>query len=622
MKNKFIFVLILFLSGAMPSLAQAYETGTAPQPPTASQQNKISLDIKGMDIVDVLKMISNRSGMNLAIGKNVTGKVTLFLKDVDIFDAFEIILLANDLAYIREGNIINVMTQRDYELTYGGRFKDRKEVKIVHLQYAKAADLSRALTQMKTNVGRIVPDDGSNTLVLMDSPETIKAMQDFISKADVPLETRVFSLNYAVADKLSEKLQDAVTKGIGSVKKDERTNKVVVTDYPNKLKEIARIIKAFDEKTPQVLIDAQIIEITPSDSFTMGVDWGYWIEKYFKVLSSLPGGSVGGLTLGTANTTLTGAGQYKAVLDALRTIGDTKIISSPRIVATNNQEASILVGRKQTYLTSSAVVNAQTTTTTVTPNTLETGIKLHVTPTINRDNFITMKIKPEISEGTLVKVEVNDQGTDVPDLTTSEAETTVMVKDGVTIIIGGLHKDKHVKTVKKIPLAGDIPGLGFLFRSVSDVVTKDELVILLTPHIITGEEPYSNFSDIKPKEGFISKMVNGEIVTERFSTSVETESLNSMAAAGIPSDYRQSIIAKIQNVAKSAGPKKMKGRVLLSFRLLQNGNLIGEPDIINTTDNSLVEPAVKAIKEASPFGHFPDKMAKPEETFKINLIYE
>ncbi|MCX5715108.1 MAG: hypothetical protein NT033_10015, partial [Candidatus Omnitrophica bacterium] len=246
-------------------------------------QNKISLDIKGMDIIDVLKMLSTRAEMNMAIGRNVTGRVTLFLKDVDVWDAFEIILLANDLAYDRKGGIVNVMTQRDYELIYGERYQDKKQAKLIQLKYAKAADLSKALNQIKTNIGRVIVDEGSNTLVLVDSPQKIKDMEDFIARADMLLETRIFSLNYAQAEKISPKIQETITKGVGSMRIDERTNKIAITDYPERLDEIGKIIKAFDAKTPQVLIDAQIIDIKPSDAFKMGVDWNFWIEKHFQI---------------------------------------------------------------------------------------------------------------------------------------------------------------------------------------------------------------------------------------------------------------------------------------------------------------------------------------------------
>jgi type II secretory pathway component HofQ len=116
-------------------------------------------------------MLASRSGLNIVIGKNVNGKVTLFLKNIDPWDAFEIVILSNDLAYEKKGNIINVMAQRDYELLYGERFQDKKEARTIKLKHAKAADLSRALGQIKTNIGKIVVDEGSNTISLIDSPQ-------------------------------------------------------------------------------------------------------------------------------------------------------------------------------------------------------------------------------------------------------------------------------------------------------------------------------------------------------------------------------------------------------------------------------------------------------------------
>jgi type II secretory pathway component HofQ len=284
MKNKlFVVLIIASMFAARFVLAQNENGGpdeennlqpgqnepakpTTPQTSTAqaesknisgpTDKNKISLDIRGMDIVDILKTLATRTGMNIVVGKNVTGRVTLFLKNVDVWDAFEIILLANDLAYETKGDIVNVMTQRDYELLHGERYKDNKRAKIIQLKYAKAADLSKAMNQIKSNIGRIVIDEGSNTLVLIDTPEKLMDMLDFIKNTDLPIQTKVYKLNYALADKLQAKIQEAITKGIGYVRIDERTNKIAVTDYPSKLAEIEKIVAAFDEKTPQVLIDA------------------------------------------------------------------------------------------------------------------------------------------------------------------------------------------------------------------------------------------------------------------------------------------------------------------------------------------------------------------------------
>ena len=626
MKNKLFFVLIIL------SLLTANSV-------FGQTNNKISLDIKGMDIVDVLKTLANRTGMNLIIGKNVTGRVTLFLKDVDVWDAFEIVLLANELAYQKQGEIINVMSQRDYELLYGERFQDKKQAKTIPLKYAKAADLSRALNQIKTNIGRVVVDEGSNTLVLIDTPKKINEMQDFIKNADLPTQAKVFNLNYAQADKIQAKISETLTKGVGSIRIDERTNKVAVTDFPDKLDEISNIITAFDEKTPQVLIDAQIIEIKPSDKFEMGVDWDYWIEKHFRVGSSLPIGTSGRLLLGTTTASPSEKGDYKAILDLLRTIGDTKILSSPRIMVLNNQEARILVGTKDAYITSTTSLSGTTTVTSQEINFVDTGIKLYVTPTINRDGFVTMKIKPEVSSATRTSIKSEDKITEIPIVSTSETETTVMVKDGVTIIMGGLRKDEKQKTVKKIPLLGDIPLLGFLFRSTSDEAKKTELVILLTPHIMSGETPFTDFSDLKPREGAIAKMVKGEIITEKIPApkppeeEVSLESIEEAQEASLANlepeeqtfedltQYKNFIWEKINKVASSyVSPSDIyEGSVQTSFILDSTGELKSEPVILSSTNHILSRVALKSIKEASPFPPFPAFLNKPEEGFAITF---
>lgn len=609
MKIKISFLVIVVSLVFMDlTWAQKQESLTTP-----SQQNKISLDIKGMDIVDVLKMLTQRSGLNVVVGKNVTGRVTLFLKDVEISDAFEIMLLANDLAYEEKDGIINVMTQRDYESLYGERYQDKKQVKTIRLKYAKAIDLSRALTQIKTNMGKIVTDEGSNTLVLIDAPEKIKEMESFIKDTDLPLETTVFGLNYAQADKLSPKLQEVITKGVGSIRIDERTNKIAVTDYPAKLTELATIISAFDEKTPQVLIDAQIIEIKPSDKFEMGIDWDFWLKKNFKLTQALPIGTTNRLLLSTASAAPTVKDEYKAIFDLLRTIGDTKILSSPRIMVLNNQEAKILVGTKDAYITSTTSQGGTgTTVTSQSVNFVDVGIKLFVTPTINRDGFVTIKIKPEISSATRTDITSEGKVTQIPIVSTSETETSVMVKDGVTIIIGGLKKDEKQKTVKQVPLLGSIPLLGHLFKSTSEEVKKTELVILLTPHIMGGETSFTEFSEVKPKDGAIAKMEKGEIISEKiFGYSKDTAQ-----------EYFKLIADKIKSSILSGKQKgREKGTVALFFALDANGKLKDEPQIISSDNGALNKSAIESVKGSSPFPSFPKELKKEEESFRITLEY-
>ncbi|MDD5465929.1 MAG: secretin N-terminal domain-containing protein [Candidatus Omnitrophica bacterium] len=634
MKNKLLLMLVLiFFVSAVYAQDEQNGVEEKNKPFAAPMEtiersvvvsNKITLDVKGMDVVDVLKIISARSGMNIVIGKNVVGRVTLFLKDVEINDVFEIVISANDLAYEKKGQIVNVMTQRDYELLYGESFQNKKQAKIIHLKYSKAVDSAVALTQLKSDLGKVVVDQGSNTVILIDGPEKVKAMEDFIKSTDQPLKTKIFNLNYALADKLNPKLQEVITKGVGLIRFDERTNKIAVTDYPAKLAEIEEIVKAFDEKTAQVLIDAQIIEITPSDQFKMGVDWNFWIQKYFDVKMGFPINTTGALILGTANSTPTKKGQSQAIIDILRTIGDTKILSSPRVMALNNQEAKILVGTKEAYVTQS--ISQSGTGTEITAdqvNFVDVGIKLYVTPAINKDNFVTMKIKPEISSS-----EYKDFGTAtahnyVPIVTTSESETTVTVKDGITVIIAGLRKDKRIKTVKQVPILGDIPLLGYFFRSIDDKLEKSDLVILLTPHIMSGETSYSDFSEIKPKDGAVAKMVKGKVIISKVSTDSEE---TAMAALGPDSawlrEYSLIVIDKINRFSKLNLPKEGKGEVFLSFTVSRQGDLVDEPKILNTADPSLASWAVKAVKDSSPFPLLPKNFDKSRETFRIILSYE
>ena len=603
----FTISLTLLISFAYPGLAQELNS-------SAASNGQISLDIKGMDVVDVLKMLAGRSELNIVVGKNVSGRVTLFLKDVNIWDAFIIILLSNDLAYEEKGGIINVMTQREYEASYGRRFQDNKQAKIVPLKYAKAPTLSVALNQMRTAQGKVVADETSNTIVIIDTLEKIQDMETFIANADLPLEVRIFDLNYAQAEPLSKKIEESITKGAGSIRIDERTNKIVVTDYPAKLDVISKIIQAFDEKSPQVLIDAQLIQVNPSDKLEMGIDWDYWIAKYFDIQASLPINTANTLLISTATGTPTQEGEYKAVLDILRTIGDVKILSSPRIMVLNNEEARIHVGSKDAYITSTTSQSGTgTTVTSQSVNFVDTGIQLHVTPTISRDGFVKMHIKPEISDSTRTDIISEDTVTQVPIVSTSEAETTVLVKDGVTIVIGGLRKDKREKTVKKIPLLGDLPGIGFLFRSTSDNVTATELVILLTPHIISGEHPLTEFAQIPPKAGARAKMVKGKIITEKIDTQPNVSN----------SAYHNMIAERIKNnTVRDTFGGQINGDIEISFTLDSRGHLLADPEIISATNQLLILPTLESIRGAAPFPSFPPGLNKTEESFRLSLEYK
>jgi len=468
-------------------LAAALSLGAGPAAPgpAAAVGPRVTLAVSGMDVLVVLKDLAEQAQLNLVASKNVTGKVTLFVKDVPLDDALDLILVANELAAERRGDLLYVMPAREYELTYGRPYRDQRIVKVLPLQYAKAAPVSTVLAQAKSTIGKVIVDEGSNTLFLVDAPEAVEQMRAMVAAMDQPTERRTVVLNYAKAKDLAPKIQEVLTKGLGAMQADDRANAVIVTDTPAKLLEIEAMLQTFDQRSRQVLIEAKIVQIALSDKFQMGVDWTSLANKFITVkgLGALNLASGGQLKLATPD--MTTRGDYRVVLEALRIFGDTKILSEPRITALNGQEAKILVGSKEPYVTQSTSQAGTGTAVTAEQVTfLDVGVKLFVTPTIAQDGYVQLKIRPEVSAktGTLTTSQKNE----IPIVETSEAETTLLVQDGATLILGGLMKDEKSKDHQRIPLLGDIPILGYLFRTTKDTTKRTELLVFLTPHIVTG----------------------------------------------------------------------------------------------------------------------------------------
>ena len=581
------FIFILFAAG---SFAQS---------PISAQ--KITLDLKGIDIIDALKIISQRTGMNVVASKSVTGKVTIFLKDVDVWDAFEIILLSNDLAYDQRNDIVNVMTGREYEAMYGERFKDKKELATVKLNYAKAVEVAKALTQVKTSIGRVVVDEGSNSLILMESSVRLAQMKDMIAAMDSPTVTKVFQLDYAKSDKLNPKIQDMITKGLGSARFDERSNTVVVTDLPEKVADIEKVINAFDEKTRQVLIDAKIVQVELDDKLSMGIDWTTVFKK-ITVDQTLTANLTTGGTL-TIATTMGNGTTLNSIIQVLKTVGNTKIISSPRITALDGQEAKIMVGTKEAYITGTTTTPAAGAVTTAeSVNFVDVGVQLYVTPSVNKNGYVSMKIRPVVSSvGSRIKTQASPDG--VPIVKTSEAETSVVVKDGVTIVMGGLIEDSKIRTVNKLPVLGDIPFFGAIFRNVSDEIKKTELVIFLTPTIISGDssQPIPNMNDDSYSDYY--QTVRDKLVDVDL--------------------YNQMVRSRILNTALRSMPQaKLSGNAIVAFSLSDDGSLFGEPVMINKVEPALADLAIKSVKDSTPFPPFPKDVGRGTKAFKITLSFE
>lgn len=448
------------------------------------------LDLKNMDVHDVLKLISKKSGINIVAGQNVKGKVTVYLKNVTVQEALGIIVDANGWAYVQEGDIIKVMTAEKYESRFGNKYGAVMETKMIKLDYVKTPEVVNVLTQVKSQSGKILGDESSGVIILIDLPQKIPELEKIVYQMDVPVKTEIYDLSYANANDLSTKINDELTPNLGTMKTDERSNKVVVSDTKRKLSKIKEIIHAFDEQDKEVLIEAKIVQVVLSDEYKLGVDWEAVVKDVhelnfksnFDILTSTE--KFGKMTIGTLATD-----DYTFLIEALNTVGFTNILSSPRITTINNNEAKILVGSTEPYVTTTTTIPASGPSTTAESiEFIEVGVKLFVTPTIHNDGFITMKVKPEVSS--VVDTVETSSNNIIPVVETSEAETTVMVKDGVTVVIGGLIKEENISTTKKVPLLGSIPLVGMAFKSESEKKEKTEIVIFLTPRIVTGDVPY------------------------------------------------------------------------------------------------------------------------------------
>lgn len=641
-KRKIIFLTILiflisFVSGLYAQQQELTETVQKTAQNVQNLSEKISLDIKGMDIIDILKLLAMHGDLNIVAGKNVKGKVTLFLKNVEAMKVLEIVLAANDLTYEMKDNIISVMAEKDYEVLYGRRSYDKKIIKVIPLNFAKAIEVAKVIDQIKTKIGKVVVDEGSNTIVLIEVPDRVEELEEAIKSMDLPTVTKTFTLNYAKVEDLAEKLKESLTKNVGELKVDERMNKIIVTDLPKKMNYIEKVILDFDERDKVVLIEAKIIQITLNKDISYGINWSnIFSSKGINLVGasdlsvSLPTGiSSWPTTLTYTHPDGTTTGD-QVILKALERWGKIDVLSTPRIMVANKQEAKVLVGTKKAYVTSTVTQSNGVTTTADTVEFVDVGVRLAVIPTITGDGYINMKIKPEVSSAPTTLELTNSDGsirTSIPIVTTSEVETQLLVKAGTTIIMAGLMKDTRIDNTEKIPFLGDIPFLRYFFRSKHKGNEKTELVVFLTPHIIEeGEDSSAAVQeylrqheetglglDSKPFEPISKSKTEEDIFLVSTKIDVAPEYFE---------QYCEYISDRVgRNLQKNKPELVEEQRVQLSFVLFSNGFLKGEPVLLNNVGDKVKEAVIKSVEESIPFFPFPKDYNHAEETFTMSVYF-
>ncbi len=465
-----------------------------------------------------LTEIAEEAEINIVVDKTVVGSVTMKLRNVSMKDVFDIIIYQNKLAYVMKGSILYVMSGKEYVEQYGKEFSDAREVKVFRLKYAIPERAFAMVENLKSGVGNIVVDEESGTVLIIDTPDDIKRMQETLEVLESKGEIEVIPLNYAEAKGIQERLMPELDgKKVGSIVADESSNSVIVRALPDRMTDVKELIAALDKKTKQALIDTKIVQLSLRDNFEAEIRW----EGIFNALTSngleflgshplnpmsrlnqsnisqfatldqstvpnalpsvMPGEQV---YFGVYDTDPDGD-KVEGMLRLLRSLGEVKILSNPKLAVVSGHEAKILVGRKQAFITTTTS-QAQTTTTVAEDiNFVDIGIILRVTPKINDLGYVTMAIKPEVSS--IVDTLVTPGGNPIPIVDSSEAETTVMAKDGSTILIGGLRKEEETVVTKRVPFFSSIPILGYLFRSKSSVKLRSEVLVMITPHIVSGD---------------------------------------------------------------------------------------------------------------------------------------
>lgn len=466
------------------------EAGSGQSSASQEESDKISLDLKDANISEVFNLLSKKSGIKITLSPQISGRITVTINNLSFIDALDVVVTMKNLAYERKGEAFNILTGSEYEKIYGKKFSQLNQLRTFKLAYAKPINVLNIISSLKSDVGRIISDEATGTILVIDNEKSIAQIAQVIKELDRPLDMLVFDVNYARFADIKGFLESLITPGVGQIILDERSLKVMVYDLPARLARIKQLMAEFDEQTRQVLITGEVLEVNVDDSFESGIDW----EKIFRAAHMDNLDLVGKFPATPALTTTTGFGKisvgelatndYNVIINMLSGYGKTKVVNRPRIVAVNKEEARLLVGTREAYVNSTQSQSDSFTVTSDNVQFIDVGLKLSVVPIIGADGFITMRIKPEISS---VKEYFDTSNGQVPIVQTSQAETVVKIKNGSTLVIGGLLKNTDSKGSSGFPVLSRIPFLGVLFGSQNKSKEKTELVIFITPTIITGD---------------------------------------------------------------------------------------------------------------------------------------
>ena len=494
------------------SQAQVSEETVAPdnnssQEVTSSsgeQEGLVTFDFKDADIRNVLRIFSHKTGINIVASPEVQGSVTVKLNNVPWEKALKIILEMNNFAYVREENVIKVLTRDRIA-------QEPLKTEVIALDYARATTVVTTVQSMLTERGQVRTDERANLLIISDVPSAFDPIKQVIKRLDLPtpqvlIETKLIETTLDLKKKFGVKwnfldeysvgyngdgengaLEKAYTKTSG-----DRTTNTYTTSYahtgrydpdnPRYTRQLAEDAEPDEETGAYSSEDYETfykLKHSELNSFEVP-DWSTSTAGYTKAVTQTVSDGV----TSTFNTFLS-ASKMQVVMSALMSDGGTDILSTPSIVTMDNKEASIKVASD--YPMPSFTYNDNTGVYEIsgfTPTPI--GITLTVTPHVAPNGYVTMDLAPEISKEEK-SVTFAKLGADIPQIGKENVKTSIMVKDGDTVVLGGLMRQFDTYNNQKVPILHSIPVLGWLFKYKDKRIEKRNLLIFVTPNILKKE---------------------------------------------------------------------------------------------------------------------------------------
>ncbi len=426
---------------------------------------KLSLNFQSIEVRAALQVIADFTGLNFVTSDSVKGNLTLRLKDVPWDQALDIIVTSKNLAIRRKGNVVTVAPADEVAAREKLALEATKQVleleplvsELIQINYAKAEQIASLLKSIKAVSGSVPSDQGAFSSVSVSKVET---------ESNTLLSPR------------------------GQVTVDARTNSLLIQDTPGKLREVRKLIAQLDQPVRQVMIESRLVEASDNFSRSLGVKFGTTNARTTSnsqinqgatlsttgALTSdglnvnLPSGSVvAGVSPGSIALTVARLGSSNLLsleLSALEAEGRGKIISSPRLITANQKKASIQQGQEQIIPLGFGK-----------SETKKAVLGLDVTPQITPDDRVIMDV-------VITKDNFVDAGSSR--MNTKQIQTQVLLDNGETVVIGGIYEQDELKSTTQIPFFGDLPLLGHLFKNKSVRDNKTELLIFLTPRILSS----------------------------------------------------------------------------------------------------------------------------------------